>query len=66
MAGSKNNPNSRQQHKDHIYEGQKVKPVLYDGRHAGYGKYYAMELEGNKGMLTDNVGKPLPFSIVKG
>jgi len=65
VAGSKNNPNSRQLHRDHTYNGQKVKPVLYDGRHAGHGKYYAIELENNKGMITDKTGMPLSFSILK-
>ena len=68
MAGSKskNNPQARQSHKSHIYNGEKVKPVLYDGRHVGYGKYYAMEYEGNKGMVRDESGRPLAFSVVKG
>jgi len=38
---------------------------LYDGRHAGHGKYYAIELENNKGMITDKTGMPLSFSILK-
>jgi hypothetical protein len=68
MAGSKskNNPNARTKHKAHMYDGQKVVPAYYDGKHAGHGRFYAMSTEGANGQLIrDESGRPLPFSIVK-
>lgn len=43
-------------------DGKLVKPVLYFGRHAGHGKYFAALVEDK--LLLDESGKPRPFRSV--
>jgi len=66
MGVSKNNPNARQKHLAHVFNGEEVVNAFYDGRHAGHGRYYAISTKGANGQLIrDENGRPLPFSLVK-
>lgn len=40
-------------------DGKIVKPVLYNGRYVGFGKYFAASIDGV--MLLDEAGKPVPY-----
>lgn len=40
-------------------DGKVVKPVLYNGRGIGHGKYFAASIDGE--MLLDEAGKPIPI-----
>jgi hypothetical protein len=42
--------------------GKDVKAVLYNGKHAGHGKYMAGEVDGK--LITDSTGKPLALTSV--
>ncbi len=48
-------PNARQR----IFNGEIVKPVLYNGINAGHGKYLAGEVKGQ--LVTDSAGIPFPL-----
>ena len=61
---SKNNPSRRNRQKqEKMFDGKKVKPVLYVGSHVGHGRYMATQEEGGK-LVTDKSGKPVPYSQV--
>ena len=61
---SKNNPSRRnRQQQEKMFDGKKVKPVLYVGSHVGHGRYMATQEEGGK-LVTDKSGKPVPYSQV--
>jgi len=45
-----------------MLDGQPVKPVLYNGRAAGMGKYFTGEVGGK--LICDDNGKPLPISEI--
>ena len=46
---SKNNPSRRnRQQQEKIFDGKKVKPVLYVGSHVGHGRYMATQEENGK------------------
>jgi len=42
-----------------MLDGKVVKNVLYNGKHADHGKYFAAEVDGV--LLLDENGKPIPF-----
>ena len=46
---SKNNPSRRgRKDQDKLFDGKKVKPVLYVGSHVGHGRYMATQEENGK------------------
>lgn len=58
---SKNDPTARgpaQQAK--MFDGKKVKPVLYVGNAVGHGRYVAAQDEGGK-LIIDRDGRPLAY-----
>ena len=58
---SKNNPGRRnRQDKEKVFDGKKVKPVLYVGSYVGHGRYIAAQEEGGK-LVSDKEGKPIPY-----
>ena len=61
---SKNNPSRRgRQDQDKLFDGKKVKPVLYVGSHVGHGRYMATQEENGK-LVVDKDGKPIPYSQI--
>ena len=61
---SKNNPGRRnRQDKEKVFDGKKVKPVLYVGSYVGHGRYIAAQEEGGK-LVSDKEGKPIPYSQI--
>ena len=61
---SKNNPGRRnRQDKGKVFDGKKVKPVLYVGSYVGHGRYIAAQEEGGK-LVSDKEGKPIPYSQI--
>ena len=61
---SKNNPSRRNsQNQEKMFDGKKVKPVLYVGSHVGHGRYMATQEESGK-LITDKEGKPIPYSQI--
>lgn len=42
--------------------GKDVKATMYNGKHAGHGKYMAGEVDGK--LVADSSGKPLPLSSI--
>ena len=61
---SKNNPSRRgRQDQDKLFDGKKVKPVLYIGSHVGHGRYMATQEENGK-LVMDKEGKPIPYSQI--
>ena len=40
-------------------DGKLVKPILYNGRAVGHGKFFAASIDGE--MLLDETGKPIPI-----
>ena len=61
---SKNNPGRRnRQDTDKVFDGKKVKPVLYVGSYVGHGRYIAAQEEGGK-LVSDKEGKPIPYSQI--
>jgi len=43
-------------------DGQVIRSVLYNGRAAGHGRYFAAELNGQ--LLLDDTGRPLQYREV--
>lgn len=43
-------------------DGKLVKPVLYNGRAVGHGKFFAASIDGE--LLLDETGKPIPIREV--
>lgn len=61
---SKNNPSRRnREQQEKMFDGKKVKPVLYVGSHVGHGRYMATQEENGK-LVTDKDGRPVPYSQV--
>lgn len=61
---SKNNPSHRgRQNQAKVFDGKKVKPVLYVGSHVGHGRYIATQEENGK-LVFDKEGKPIPYSQI--
>ena len=61
---SKNNPSRRgRKDQDKLFDGKKVKPVLYVGSHVGHGRYMATQEENGK-LVMDKEGKPIPYSQI--
>jgi hypothetical protein len=61
---SKNNPSRRgRQNQAKVFDGKKVKPVLYVGSHVGHGRYIATQEENGK-LVFDKEGKPIPYSQI--
>nr|NDG05751.1 hypothetical protein [Oxalobacteraceae bacterium] len=48
--------------KRRMLEGQVVRPVLYNGRNIGHGKYFAAEVNGQ--LVMDDQGRPMQFRQV--
>tara|TARA_B100001939_G_C16888223_1_gene594087 strand:+ start:906 stop:1133 length:228 start_codon:yes stop_codon:yes gene_type:complete len=44
--------------------GEVCKPVLFAGKHAGYGTYMAGVVNGE--MVVDSKGKPIPYKQIVG
>jgi hypothetical protein len=58
---SKNDPAARgRAGEDKIFEGKKVKPVLYVGTAVGHGRYIAAQDEGGK-LIMGRDGQPIAF-----
>lgn len=57
MAISKNNPNARKAAIQKTFNGKKVRPVKYIGKHGSY--IAAQDEESN--MIIDNEGRPIAF-----
>ena len=51
----------KQQQYARVHEGNVVRPVLYDGRHAGHGKFFAAAI-GDR--MIEQDGKPVPFRSI--
>ena len=68
MAGKKgNNTAARRGMSNDSYKrinGEVCKPVLFAGKHAGYGTYMAGVVNGE--MVVDNNGKPIPYKQITG
>lgn len=70
MAGKKskgNNTAARRGVSNDSYKrvnGEVCKPVLFAGKHAGYGTYMAGVVNGE--MVVDNNGKPIPYKQIRG
>jgi hypothetical protein len=47
--------------KRRMLEGQVVRPVLYNGRAIGQGKYFAAEVNGQ--LVMDQDGRPMQFRL---
>lgn len=62
MAAPKSSQQKKEGLKTRTVDGKVVKPVLYNGRANGHGKYIAAEVDGK--FVTDKNGKPLPFKSV--
>ena len=61
---SKHNPRPRgRQNQAKVFDGKKVKPVLYVGSHVGHGRYIATQEENGK-LVFDKEGKPIPYSQI--
>ena len=46
-----------------VVKGQKMKPVLFDGRNQGQGKFFAAQ-DGDTGELVYRGGRPVPYKDV--
>lgn len=58
---SKNDPTARgPAQADKLYEGKKVKPVLYVGTAVGHGRFIAAQDEGGK-LVLDRENRPVPY-----
>jgi hypothetical protein len=44
------------------YQGQEVRPVLYVGKHAGYGTYMAGMVNGQ--LVVDSTNRPIPYKSI--
>jgi len=45
-------------------KGEICKPVLFAGKHMGYGTYMAGAVNGE--MVVDKAGKPIPYKQIRG
>ena len=58
---SKNDPTARgPAQRAKLFDGKKVKPVLYVGTAVGHGRYIAAQDEGGK-LVMDRTGRPVAF-----
>ena len=62
MAGKKGNNTNISSFK--TINRQTVKPVLFAGKHVGYGNYMAGVVNGE--MVVDKSGKPIPYKQIRG
>ncbi|MBL28700.1 MAG: hypothetical protein CMM50_14230 [Rhodospirillaceae bacterium] len=61
---SKNDPTQRGAAAEvKVFEGKKVKPVLYVGSWVGHGRYIAAQDEAGK-LATDAKDKPIPYGQI--
>ncbi|GGB23909.1 hypothetical protein P7L78_10960 [Tistrella bauzanensis] len=59
--GSKNNPKNRGAVAvEKLFDGKKVKPVLYVGSNVGHGRYIAAQDDGGK-LVNDHAGRPVAW-----
>lgn len=61
-TASKNNPNSREQAKEFMYNGQKIKPVKLITKKS---TYLAAEFDGSGDLVMGAHNKPLTWDIAK-
>ncbi len=61
--GTKNNPKNRKAVEKKKYNGKEIEPVLYNGVHAGHGKYVAAKYAGSNSadLIAAANGKPLQW-----
>lgn len=59
MAGAKTASRKSESQRVRRLDGKEVKPVLYNGRNIGHGKYLAASIDGE--LVLDESGKPFPF-----
>ena len=45
-------------------DGKKIKPVLYDGKLAGFGKYMAGAFVNSSELVRDSNGRVLPYNQI--
>lgn len=64
MVSSKNNPDKRVKQEGKSYNGKVVKPVLYIGKHAGHGKYIAIQFSDTGDMVLDKNNKPVMWDSI--
>lgn len=59
--GTKNNPKNRKAVAKKQYNGKDIEPILYQGTHAGHGKYMAAKYAGTAQVIVDTAGKPMQW-----
>ncbi len=59
--GTKNNPKNRKAVEKKKHNGKEIEPILYQGVHAGHGKYMAAKYAGTAQVIVDAAGKPLQW-----
>jgi hypothetical protein len=62
MAGTKNNPGTRQTQRKRYYQGKEMKPCLYIGKLVGKGRYMSGSIDGQ--IIMDEQGNPMPFHAI--
>ena len=63
--GTKNNPKNRKVVEKKKFNGKEIEPILYQGVHAGHGKYMAAKYSGSTSIILDTEGKPLQWSEIR-
>lgn len=59
MAGTKNNPTTRQAQRKKYYQGKEVRPCLYIGKAVGKGRYMSGSIDGQ--VIMNDKGNPMPY-----
>lgn len=63
--GTKNNPAARgAANNGKTFDGKVVKPVLYNGRQIGHGKYIAAQFEDGTLATNDNDEQPVQWDAI--
>jgi hypothetical protein len=63
-GGSKNNPRARKAAIQKKFKGQPVKPVKYNGKHAGHGIYIAAQYDNGDLVMNEVENRPYPYSDI--
>jgi hypothetical protein len=61
-TASKNNPTTREQAREFLYNGQKIKPVKLV---TSKSSFFAAEYDGSGDLVLDATGAPLPWGSAK-
>jgi hypothetical protein len=62
MAAAKTGATKKDGQYTRRLDGKDVRAVMYNGKHAGHGRYIAGEVDGK--LVVDASGKPLPLKEV--